>query len=490
MAGIGFALRSLNEQESLSDVIKSTGHAAVIAAGPWLFTIFSLLSITAFTETIAGHDTLATFRAVVIYAFATSLVLTAPVMIVATRLLADRLWKREPESVRPLLIAGFTIALAVVAVGVAALVAYFAVPPKLAISLYAATSIVALIWVAVAFCGAVRDYRGITWSFLVGLAISIAGATAAALTGFGAAGMVWGFATGLAVTFFGLTLRVFATFPFALENPFEAIGTLLRGHRTYGYLAAGALLGTAGIWIDKWVFWFSGEGQSVQGGLIHAPLYDGAMFIASLVIIPALAQFVMKLETQFFERYQTYFGTVQGHGTIDQIEDARVSLEGFSFESLALITVAQAAIAAVLALSAPAIVEILNLQFRQVAILRFGAIGSVFMFVFIAATSIVVFFDRRRIYFALQGLFFALNAAFAYVSVQWGEEYYGAGYFLAALISSGVALVVADRTMANLNYLTFIGNNPSIVGAAASRMPSVSGRVGGLWRAARKLRAQ
>ncbi len=128
--GIGFPLRALSWQESLSAVVKASGHAAIIAAGPWLFTILSLASITSFTETIAGHAALATFRAVVIYSFATSLVVTAPVSIVATRLLADRLWKHETKAVPALMIAGFLVVLALVALSVAALVAYFHVPPK------------------------------------------------------------------------------------------------------------------------------------------------------------------------------------------------------------------------------------------------------------------------------------------------------------------------------------------------------------------------
>ena len=469
MAGIGFALRSLARQESLSALVKASGHAAIIAAGPWLFTIFSLATITALVERIVGGDTLGTFRAIIIYAFATSLVLVAPVTIVATRLVADELWRHETGKVRPLLIAGFMYAIASVTVGDAALIYYFSLPAILAFALYSATAIVAMIWVALAFCGAIRDYKGITFSFVAGLLLAIIAATAAALMDLGAAGMVWGFATGLTLTFFGLTLRVLETFPGALSGPFQALGAMARGFKSYAELAIGALLGTAGVWVDKWVFWFSDEGQTVPGGLIHAPLYDSAMFIASLVIIPALAQFVVKLETEFFERYQHYYGTIQSHGTIDQIETARQRLASFSLESLVLIAVSQAALAAVLALTAPAIVEVLNLQFRQIAILRYGALGSVFLFIFIAATSMIVFFDRRRIYLVLQALFFTLNLILSIVTVQLGEDYYGVGYFLAAFVASAVALVIADQTFGKLNYLTFIGNNPSVTGPKRRR---------------------
>ena len=290
MAGIGFALRTLGRQETLSAVVKATGHAAVIAAGPWLFTVFSLATISAFAEQIVGAATLSSFRAVIIYAFATSLVLAAPATIVSTRLLADQLWKRDTAKVRPLLISGFVLALASVIPGVAALIYGFGVPFRLASGLFATTAVVAMIWVVLAFCGAVRDYKGITLSFLIGLAVAIAGATAAALAGLGAGGMAWGFCTGLGLTLAGLTLRVLQTFPVPAARPFAALGDMLDGFRTYSDLAAGALFATAGVWVDKWVFWVSPEGQKVDGGLIHAPLYDSAMFIASLVIIPALAQ--------------------------------------------------------------------------------------------------------------------------------------------------------------------------------------------------------
>lgn len=466
MAGIGFALRHLSRQETLSAIVKASGHAAVIAAGPWLFTIFSLATITAFAERLAGHEALATFRATIIYGFATSLVLTAPITIVATRQLADHLWKRDVRPIRGLLPAAMCLAVGVVAVGVLLLNGYFAVPFSLGVALFATTSVVALIWVALAFCGAVRDYGGITGSFIIGLIVSIAAATAAAIAGLGATGMVWGFTTGLAIAFLGLTLRVLATFPGAPQATLiDNIKELVRGFRTYAYLAVGALFGTAGVWIDKWVFWFSREGESVTGGLVHAPLYDSAMFIASLVLIPALAQFVVKLETEFFEHYQSYYGTIQSHGTIEQIEASRVRLQGGALESLSLITVTQLAVAAMLVLTAPAIVDVLNLQFRQIAILRYGALGTVFLFIFIAATSMVVFFDRRRLYCALQMLFCGLNFALTALTASWGEDYYGVGYFAAAFVSAAVAIVIAERTFEKLNYLTFIGNNPSIAGA-------------------------
>ena len=63
------------------------------------------------------------------------------------------------------------------------------------------------------------------------------------------------------------------------------------------------------------------------------------------------------------------------------------------------------------------------------------------------------------------------------ITVHLGEDYYGVGYFLACVISGFIAYVVADRTFNNLNYLTFIGNNPSIQAATGLRKKGVFERL-------------
>jgi polysaccharide biosynthesis protein PelG len=462
MAGIGFQLRKLARQETISSVVLAAGHAAVIAAGPWLFTIFALATITLLTEEIVGRLTVATFRVVVIYAFGASLVLTAPVTIVATRRVADALWLKQPQDVPPLLFGAFVWALALAGVGALLLCLAFQPPAPIGLAFSAMSLLVALIWVALCFCGAVRDYVGVTLSFLIGLVAALIGSVLAATFDLGAVGMAAAFMVGLLLTFVGLTSRILRTFPQPLTSPWRGIVEIQRSMGVYWHLAVGALFGAAGVWIDKWVFWGSVVGETVQAGFIHAPLYDSAMFISSLVIIPSLAAFVMKLETDFFDRYQHYYATIKSHGTIGQIEASRARLARYTLDNLTLITVAQVGVCAVLILSAPAIVEALNLQFRQIAILRFGALGAVFQFVFIASTSILLFFDRRRLYLALQLLFFSLNMLLTMITIELNEDYYGVGYFLACLISSFVAFVLAERTFADLNFLTFIGNNPTI----------------------------
>lgn len=485
MAGIGFQLRKLSANDTLTSVVSAAGHAAMIAAGPWIFTIMTLAAITVSADRIVDTETLAAFRIVIIYAFSLSLVVTAPVTMVATRLVADTLWVKRPENVRPILFAAFAAALVATVLGSGIIIAAFRPPVAISIVLAIGSALVGLIWVVLSFCGAVRDYVGLTMSFFFGLIVSTLAGIWASILGLGSAGIALGFLLGLSVTFFCLTWRVMATFPQAVTNPWAGFALLRNGVQDYKFLALGALAGTAGVWVDKWIFWLAGTGERLGVGLYHAPLYDSAMFIASLGIIPALSAFVLKLETDFFDRYQRYYATIASHGTYSQIEETRSRLQAFTLNNLTLVTVGQIGISAVLALTAPLIIEALGLQFRQVAILRYGAMGAVFQFIFISCSAMLLFFDRRRRYLAVQLLFLGLMAGLTLLTVHLGDDYFGVGYFLACLISAFVVYVIANRTFDNLNYLTFIGNNPSIQAASHLRRRGLTG-----WLARRRNRRE
>jgi polysaccharide biosynthesis protein PelG len=477
MAGIGFKLRSLARQDSISSIVAAAGHAAMIAAGPWLFTIATLAGITIATDRVAGLEVLATFRAIVIYAFAISLVFSSPVTIVATRLVGDALWLKQPRRVLGLMLGGLWVVQVPTLIGVAIVVWVFKLPTPDALALAAMTAIASAIWIAISFCGAVRDYRGVTLSFLSGLLVAFGACIATAIYGGSHLAMACAFAGGLTVVLFGLIGRVISTFPHPVATPGVISRAYRDGFKTYWSICFGAFLGTAAVWVDKVVFWFSEVGEAVANGLKHAPIYDSTMFIASLALIPALSSFVVNLETGFFDRYQRYYATIATHGTLDQIEAARQRLSRYTLDSLALITITLAGIAAILLLTAPIIVDAVGLRFRQIAILRYGVLGAVFQFVFIATSSLLLFFDRRQPYVLTQALYFTLNIVFAVVSLGLGEDFYGVGFFAAALIAAAVTFIAAEGTFRRLNFLTFIGNNPSVRGVSTGTGRGVLGRL-------------
>jgi polysaccharide biosynthesis protein PelG len=462
MAGIGFHLRQLSAQDSLTAPVASIGHATMVAAGPWLLSVTALGLISAWTADTASPIAIDGFRLVVIYAFAISLVSSAPLVLIAARLAGDALYGRRFDDVRPLFLA--TTVMASLLAWVIALVGYGLigrVTGDIAVPAAACCAIVAAIWVALAFCGAVRDYWGITFGFLAGLAVAVLLTIASSRVTDNWTGTIWAFDIGLLVVLAALASRVLATFPAPVTDASTGFAALADGLLRHPQLALAGLAGAVGLWIDKWVMWMGPASVSHDMGLVHAPLYDSAMFTAYLMIIPSLALFVTHVETTFYARYRSYYAAIRNHATLKQIETQAEDLKRSTFASLASITWVQTALCLVVVMAAPTIVELTGLFFQQVGILRLGALGALFQFVFFAATSLLLFFDRQRQYLFLQSAFLVLQCAGALASLALGPAFYGLGYLSACVVSAALALVVLERTMADLTYITFVLSNAS-----------------------------
>ena len=230
----------------------------------------------------------------------------------------------------------------------------------------------------------------------------------------------------------------------------------------YWPIALGGLFGAIGAWIDKWVVWLSPFGTTIQNNLLHAPLYDSAMFVSYLVVIPAYAAFVAHLEVKFFRNYRLFYNSILEHGTLAQIRANGRRLREETIASLSGITVPQLLICGLVALAAPAVIQLLDMQYRQVGTLRFGLIGAVFQFLFVTCSSLTLYFDRRIVFLLLQACFMILNATLTWALIPLGASYLGLGFLAAAAISALIAYLALARTLYRLDYLTFIANNPAV----------------------------
>jgi uncharacterized membrane protein len=93
---------------------------------------------------------------------------------------------------------------------------------------------------------------------------------------------------------------------------------------------------------------------------------------------------------------------------------------------------------------------------------RLGVLGAAFHALFLFLSIVMAYFDLRRAVLMTQLLFLALNTAGTALTVHLGFEWYGYGYFAAALISAAVAALIATDAVARLPYLTFVLNNPAL----------------------------
>lgn len=459
MAGIGFVLQKLVERDTLSGVLRGYLHGTLASSGPWLLTILSISCIYAMTRHEVVMQALSQFRTVILYNFCFALVLSSPITVLATRRLSDCIYKRDIRDATGMLI-GTLFLLFGLFLPIASFL-YFhiaTIPLSLAIQGVVNFLLISAVWLAMVYVSALKYYMAITYSFIIGIVVSICLAAVLAIE-YSATGMLFGFNIGLALILASIIALIFAEYPRETRGLFG----VLEYAREYGAVALGALFYNLAAWVDKWVMWFSPEAQTFGTGLPNFPHYDGAMFLAYLTIIPAMAMFLVSQETQFFEAYLRFYRSIQEDASFVNIQANQQSLIRSLVYSGRSLLALQIFVSALTLLAAPKIFEVLDMNFVGLGIFRIGIIGVAFQVLILFVTIFLAYFDYRMGVLFINVFFFVANLVLSLASRSAGLPFYGYGYFAAAMLTFCVSAVVIERYVRELPYHAFIDNNSSII---------------------------
>ncbi len=462
MAGIGFALKRLSDQDTLAAKSIAAGHAILISSGPWVVIMGGLALLSALTAPYLGVDQTKVLNVIVMYGFALSLVITAPISLDATLRVSSALYRRRYEDVQAIYTGALGIALAVSLV--CGGVTYFLVLPldtRLAAAALFCLTQVALLWVTMAFVAAIRQYAMVTLAFAIGLGAALLLGTLIAQAGHATIGVLIGFSVGLTLAFAMLSVLIFINFPGPLQ-PLSTLRTRLgRTRLMSATFFVAAIVGSIAVWLDKLIVWRSDEAVSLGNGLVYAPRYDTAIFVAYLAIVPVMSLVVVWLETGFFDGVRHYRDIVHSGGTLRQIEDQRRVLASETIDVISWAFRVQLAISVCLALATPWLARSAGFPVDALPVLRLALVGASFHLLFQACCGVILFVQHARSYLWLQLCFLLLNATLTWLMLR-NPDLLGLGYLLSAVISGVAAYVAMLLVLGALNRLTFIVSNPSI----------------------------
>lgn len=457
MAGIGFHLRALSEKHTLSSTFMVWGHAALASSGPWLITILALGGVITLGHAYLPLSLLSEFKMLIVYNFALSLILTSPVVMVITRLLADALYNEDMTPVPGLLFSGMLMILGSQLPICVLFYALFTTIDLLTLILTCMCFLfISFLWLTGVFVSALRRYYIISFAYILGMAVALG--SIPLLYPYGIKGLMIGFTCGVGLTVSLLLARILAEFHTPLIWPAQLLTLLKR----YGLLAASGLVYALGIWIDKFVMWTAPEAESLGNGLISYPNYDSAMFIAYLTIVPAMAFFLVYTETTFHEHYEHYFRGLQKKIPFRQIEKYQDKMRSVIFSSASMLILMQGIIALLTIALAPQLLHWVNGHYLQLGMFRSGVLGAWFHVLFLFITILLSYFDARKQVFWLQMLFLCSNGLLTWWSLSMGYNWYGYGYFLACVISFLAGAAVLLKWLGMLHYHAFITTNQSV----------------------------
>ena len=454
MAGIGFELRKLLKKDSLLGLVQAYAYAGVIGSGPWVLSIVGILAVGLLASTLrtpAGG--VVAFQVSVTWLIASSLILTGGAQLAFTRYVSDRLFEKNEACVLPNL-HGLLCIVLLAAGTLATLLAFTAFAGQSVLyrlEMIAGFTLLCGIWVLTIFLSGLKRYRAIVAMYALGYGVTVGAALLA--RGWALEGLLGGFVLGHFLLFVGmwwLTVRSFSTA--------EAISfDFLHPRRHYPSLFAIGVLYNLAVWIDKLVFWLYPEtSAAVIGPLRASVIYDLPVFMAYLFIIPGMAVFLVRIETDFVEYHARFYDAVRDGGSLETIESMRDEMvlsirQGFAeiakIQTLALLAAIVVGPTALAALGIPA----LYLPLFQVQTL-----GASLQVGLLALLNVFFYLDQRALVLRLCVLFCLANLGLTLLSLQLGAAFYGYGYAAAVLVTLLAGLFLLDRRLDRLEYETFM----------------------------------
>lgn len=452
MAGIGFELRRVLERQSFGAMVRAYGYAGLVSSGPWVLSILTVMAVGILGLGRVSEGAIRAFLVSVTYLMAGSLILSGCLQFMFTRFVADRLFEKQPGQVGGNILGALTLTL-LVSGGLAStlVLALFEGSPAYKALMIAGFVLLCESWIVVVLLSGLKNYRMVLVAFVLGMGVSAVGARVG--FAFGTEGLLAGYLLGQAVLFFSLLALVLRAFPPA---PWISFAFLDRRKAFYGLMVTG-LLYNLGIWADKFVFWFNPlTSEPVLFPLRSSLLYDTPIFLAYLSIVPGMAVFFVRAETDFAEAYEAFYDCVRHGGTLARIQRLKSEMIQAARQGIHEIFDVQGLTILILILAGPTLLDALKMPLLYLNLFYVHLVGTGAQVLLLAVLNVLFYLDKRRVVMALTGTFAVLNLGLSLVSQRLGSNYYGFGFAVASLFAAVVGLAIASRKLDDLEYETFM----------------------------------
>jgi uncharacterized membrane protein len=453
MAGIGFELRKYLDDDSFTGTLKAYGFAGLISAGPWVLSILGvmLIGIFALSQNLSGNN-IKQFTTSVTWIMGASLVLTGLLQLVFTRFVADRLFEKRDDIVNANLLGAIALTTGVSAL-IAFILAFTIFDLSFSYEFLMAANFVTLsnMWIVVIFVAGLKQFKLILYAFALGYGITLG--LSIVLLPYGLNGLLTGLLIGHAVLLFLMVGVVFPEAPIRAQVRFD----FLRLRLVFPSLIAIGFLYNLGIWVDKFLFWLTpGTSEAVIGPLRASIIYDLPIFLAYLSIIPGMAVFLLRIETDFAEAYEGFFDAVRGNASLPEIEQLGTRMITSVREGLYQIVRVQGATVVILYLLGPALVNWLGISEAYVHLYYINLVGVAAQVLMLAVLNVLFYLDKLRDALILTATLCITNTVFTWITLQLGPEYYGYGFGVSMTLSAFVGVILLAREMDNIEFHTFM----------------------------------
>jgi len=453
MAGIGFELRKYLDDDSFTGTMKAYGFAGLISAGPWVLSIVGvmLIGIVAVSQKVGGIE-VKQFTTSVTWVMGASLTLTGLLQLVFTRFVADRLFEGKDTRINPNLF-GAILLTTITSLVIGVLLAVTLFHESFAYEVLMIANFVTLsdIWIVVIFVAGLKRFKLILVAFGVGYGATVV--MSSLLMGYGLTGLLAGLLAGHSLLLFMMLAVIIPEYPVVESVRMD----FLKRKQIFPILIFIGFFYNLGIWADKIIFWlYPGTSEAVIGPLRSSIIYDLPIFLAYLSIIPGMAVFLLRIETDFAEAYEGFFNAVRGNATLQEIETLGNAMVVSVREGIFQIIRIQGVTVLALYLMGPKIVQWLGISEKFVHLYYIDLVGVAAQVLMLAVLNVAFYLDKLRDAFILTFTLLVTNTVFTLISIQLGPIYYGYGFGLSMTLTAFVGITLVSREMDNIEFRTFM----------------------------------
>ena len=452
MAGIGFELKKLFAKKGVLSTTKAYGYATIICAGPMLLGVILLLGMMM----LCGIFKTAThirelLICMITYTLLASVTVTSFFSMVVTRYVADMLFEEKNHAVLPCFWGSTVIMMGIGSVLYGIFLIFSGATLPQGLLCFILFNELVIVWNAMSFLSAIKDYKGIFLSFLTSVAVSVLLGALLLWLGLPAIeSLLTAVSVGYGVMLIWNVILLHRYFPHTDLGAF----TFFKWIDAFLPLALSGLFMNIGMFSHLVIMWCSDIQVHVHGLFYGAPWHDVPALLAFMTALITTVNFVVSVEVNFYPKYRNHYSLYNDKGTIkDILQSEKEMLDTLKTEifytSLKQLLFSAACIALggyLLDLLPLGFNEIMRGYFRTLCV-AYGlyAIGNMLML-------ILLYFTDYKGACITTGIFAVATVVLTVISLFFPNVYYGFGFLIASLIFTVVTALRLDYFTKRLPY--------------------------------------
>lgn len=435
MAGIGYELKKIFKEESISRLASGIVYSTIITVGPTLVVISTIIALYVVLGLLSvSYYDRELLSSTILYGFIFGLLVTAPFNGVMSRYIADKIYEEKYEDILPSFYTGVFLNVVVGAIlgipFIFRVIFVGGVDPIFAFVSYALFMTIIITFYSMIYLSATKDYKMIAIFYAVGMGIAFC----------------------LALIFNYLNISIIKSILYGVTIGFSIIAVLEFSYMKKYFTSNSGdyfdclsyfkkqknvwisnLFYILGLYIHNFVFWTHSSHIVIAKSYVSMQSYDMASALAMFTNISTIILFTVMAETKFHTKYQRYNESVIGK-TWTEISIAKKSMFKLLVQQISYILSIQFIIAATIFLIGTVVLP--RLGFSGSVITIYPSLVGAFIAIFLMYCNIIYLFyfnDTRGAMYT--SIVFCLSVFIGSIfALEFREIFYGMGAFIGAFI--------------------------------------------------------